>query len=45
MCRPPSNGLLRSTVTVLLSGREGTLPATALTYEEGRILSAVSPAR
>ncbi|WP_328665127.1 glutamate racemase [Streptomyces sp. NBC_00328] len=34
-----------STVTVLLSGREGALPATALTYEEGRILSAVSSAR
>jgi glutamate racemase len=34
-----------SAVTVLLGGREGALPATALTYEEGRILSAVSPAR
>ncbi|MFF3405199.1 glutamate racemase [Streptomyces sp. NPDC002742] len=34
-----------STVTVLLSGREGALPPTALAYEEGRILSAVSPAR
>ena len=34
-----------STVTVLLGGCEGALPATALTYEEGRILSAVSSAR
>ncbi|WP_406839963.1 glutamate racemase [Streptomyces sp. AHU1] len=34
-----------STVTVLQSGREGALPATALTYEEGRILAAVSSAR
>ncbi|MEU1269739.1 aspartate/glutamate racemase family protein [Streptomyces sp. NPDC005799] len=33
------------TLTVLLSGREGGLPAAALSYEEGRILQAVSPAR
>ncbi|MFJ4828357.1 glutamate racemase [Streptomyces sp. NPDC088747] len=33
------------TVTVLLSGREGALPVPALAYEEGRLLSAVSPAR
>ncbi|MFC9909939.1 glutamate racemase [Streptomyces sp. NPDC059862] len=33
------------TVTVLLSGREGPLPASALAYAEGRLLSAVSPVR
>jgi glutamate racemase len=33
------------TVTVLLGGREGPLPPAALTYEEGRLLQAVSPAR
>lgn len=33
------------TLTVLLSGREGALPTAALSYEEGRILQAVSPAR
>ncbi|MET8637895.1 glutamate racemase [Streptomyces sp. NPDC004096] len=32
-------------LTVLLSGREGVLPAEALTYPEGRLLQAVSPAR
>ncbi|KKD08106.1 glutamate racemase [Streptomyces sp. WM6386] len=32
-------------LTVLLSGREAELPGTALTYAEGRFLSAVSPAR
>lgn len=32
-------------VTVLLSGRVGALPAPALEYEEGRLLQAVSPAR
>ncbi|WP_371673218.1 aspartate/glutamate racemase family protein [Streptomyces sp. NBC_00289] len=32
-------------LTVLLSGREGVLPAPALAYEEGRLLQAVSPAR
>ncbi|MFE1439064.1 glutamate racemase [Streptomyces sp. NPDC058739] len=31
-------------LTVLLSGREGVLPAPALAYEEGRLLPAVSPA-
>jgi glutamate racemase len=31
-------------VTVLLSGREGPLPAAALTYEEGRLLATASPA-
>ncbi|MYR44713.1 glutamate racemase, partial [Streptomyces sp. SID5910] len=29
----------------LLSGREGTLPATAAAYEEGRLLRTVTPAR
>lgn len=33
------------TLTVLLSGREGALPAAALSYDEGRVLQAVSPAR
>lgn len=33
------------TLTVLLSGREGTLPGPALAYEEGRLLQAISPAR
>lgn len=33
------------TLTVLLSGREGTLPEPALSYEEGRLLQAISPAR
>ncbi|MCX4976897.1 MULTISPECIES: glutamate racemase [unclassified Streptomyces] len=32
-------------LTVLLSGQEGALPAAALAYEEGRLLSAVTPAR
>ncbi|MDN3024119.1 aspartate/glutamate racemase family protein [Streptomyces sp. S.PB5] len=32
------------TLTVLLSGREGTLPTAALAYEEGRLLQAVAPA-
>ncbi|PSM40555.1 glutamate racemase [Streptomyces dioscori] len=35
----------QGTLTVLLGGREGVLPATALTYDEGRLLQAVSPAR
>ncbi|MDN0196377.1 aspartate/glutamate racemase family protein [Streptomyces sp. S.PNR 29] len=33
------------TLTVLLSGREGTLPAPALAYEEGQLLRTVTPAR
>ncbi|GGX58536.1 glutamate racemase [Streptomyces fructofermentans] len=32
-------------LTVLLSGREGALPATALTYDEGTLLQAVGSAR
>jgi glutamate racemase len=34
-----------TTLTVLLSGREATLPDTALSYDEGRFLRAVSPVR
>ncbi|MFJ7071601.1 glutamate racemase [Streptomyces sp. NPDC098781] len=33
------------TLTVLLSGREGTLPQPALAYEEGRLLQVIAPAR
>jgi len=33
-----------SRLTVMLSGHEGVLPATALAYAEGRLLAAVSPA-
>jgi glutamate racemase len=33
------------TLTVLLSGREGTLPPPALAYEEGRLLRTATPAR
>ncbi|MGP2441727.1 glutamate racemase, partial [Streptomyces sp. JW3] len=33
------------TLTVLLSGREGALPAPALGYAEGRLLRTVTPAR
>ncbi|MFE6281142.1 glutamate racemase [Streptomyces sp. NPDC057877] len=33
----------RGSLTVLLSGRAGTLPAAALAYEEGRLLPVVSP--
>ncbi|MFJ8942556.1 glutamate racemase [Streptomyces sp. NPDC102395] len=40
---PESEAL--GTVTVLLSGQEGTLPAPALAYAEGRLLQEVSPAR
>jgi glutamate racemase len=32
------------TLTILLSGREGALPAPALAYDEGRLLRAVTPA-
>ncbi|WP_261717583.1 aspartate/glutamate racemase family protein [Streptomyces sp. FZ201] len=32
------------TLTVLLSGREGSLPAPALAYDEGKLLRAVTPA-
>ncbi|MGW0812877.1 glutamate racemase [Streptomyces viridiviolaceus] len=43
--RPDPGAPAEGTLTVLLSGREGVLPAPALAYEEGRILGAVSPAR
>ncbi|MFE2378214.1 glutamate racemase, partial [Streptomyces sp. NPDC059398] len=39
-----SDGAPGARLTVLLSGREGALPAAALTYLEGRLLQAVSPA-
>ncbi|WP_432119754.1 glutamate racemase [Streptomyces sp. bgisy032] len=42
--RPAPGASPEGTLTVLLSGREGTLPAPALAYEEGRTLQAVSPA-
>ncbi|MER5183818.1 aspartate/glutamate racemase family protein [Streptomyces sp. NPDC002896] len=41
--RPAPSSTASGSVTVLLSGREGALPATALTYAEGRLLAAVSP--
>ncbi|MFD0313259.1 glutamate racemase [Streptomyces flavalbus] len=40
---PPSAPL--GSVTVLLSGRAGALPAAALAYAEGRLLQAASPVR
>ncbi|MEV0224297.1 aspartate/glutamate racemase family protein [Streptomyces sp. NPDC050704] len=43
--RPAPEGPGGGALTVLLGGREGTLPAAALTYEEGRLLQAVSPVR
>ncbi|MFF5369558.1 glutamate racemase [Streptomyces sp. NPDC013187] len=43
--RQPAPGATpHGTLTVLLSGREGTLPAPALAYAEGRLLQAVTPA-
>ncbi|MFJ4616577.1 glutamate racemase [Streptomyces sp. NPDC088812] len=42
---PAPDAPAHGTVTVLLSGREGVLPAPALAYPEGRLLQAVSPAR
>ncbi|MER5193934.1 glutamate racemase [Streptomyces sp. NPDC002755] len=43
---PAPEAAALGTVTVLLSGRPGTLPAPALAYAEGRLLeAAVSPAR
>ncbi|MFE9625079.1 glutamate racemase [Streptomyces sp. NPDC006527] len=41
--RPQPEASADGTVTVLLSGREGELPAPALAYAEGRLLQAVSP--
>jgi glutamate racemase len=43
--QPAPDAAPDGTLTVLLSGREGALPDPALTYDEGRLLSAVSPAR
>ncbi|MGI5452253.1 glutamate racemase [Streptomyces sp. CA-249302] len=43
--QPAPEAAATGTLTVLLSGREGGLPARALAYEEGRLLEAVSPAR
>ncbi|MFI1165519.1 glutamate racemase [Streptomyces sp. NPDC020801] len=42
---PAPEAVGSSTLTVLLSGREAELPGTALTYHEGRLLKAVTPAR
>ncbi|EPJ37780.1 hypothetical protein STAFG_5206 [Streptomyces afghaniensis 772] len=43
--RQPAPGATpHGSLTVLLSGREGPLPATALAYAEGRLLQAVTPA-
>lgn len=41
--RPEPEAASLGTVTVLLSGRQGGLPAPALAYAEGRLLQAVSP--
>lgn len=43
--RPAPEATALGTVTVILSGRQGGLPAPALTYAEGRLLQAVSPAQ
>lgn len=43
--RPAPATAAAGTLTVLLSRREGTLPEPALSYEEGRLLQAISPAR
>ncbi len=43
--QPAPGAPAEGTLTVLLSGREGALPAAALAYEEGRLLRAVTPAR
>ncbi|OIJ93857.1 glutamate racemase [Streptomyces sp. MUSC 14] len=42
---PAPDAVADTTLTVLLSGREATLPDTALAYEEGRFLRAVSAVR
>ncbi len=42
---PAPAAVADTTLTVLLSGREATLPDTALSYGEGRFLQAVSPVR
>jgi glutamate racemase len=43
--RPAPEATALGTVTVILSGRQGGLPAPALAYAEGRLLQAVSPAQ
>ncbi len=43
--RPEPQAPADGTVTVLLNGREGALPAPALAYAEGRLLQAAIPAR
>ncbi|MFB6788356.1 glutamate racemase [Streptomyces olivaceus] len=43
--RPDPGAPAQGTLTVLLSGRAGVLPAPASAYEEGRLLRAVAPAR
>ncbi len=42
---PAPQAAADTTLTVLLSGREATLPSTALAYDEGRFLQAVIPVR
>ncbi len=42
--QPAPGAAPHGTLTVLLSGREGALPAPALAYDEGRMLQAVTPA-
>ncbi|MFF1636078.1 glutamate racemase [Streptomyces sp. NPDC058246] len=42
---PAAEAAPEGSLTVLLSGREAELPETALSYAEGRLLHAVSPAR
>ncbi|MDG9718389.1 glutamate racemase [Streptomyces sp. DH24] len=42
--RPAQRAAGGGTLTVLLSGREGPLPAAALSYAEGRMLRTVAPA-
>ncbi|MER6149684.1 glutamate racemase [Streptomyces hirsutus] len=42
--QPAPEAPATGTLTVLLSGREGTLPPPALTYAEGRLLQQVTPA-
>ncbi|MFC8709471.1 glutamate racemase [Streptomyces sp. NPDC057197] len=43
--RPAPTAPAEGTVTVLLNGSEGALPAPALAYAEGRLLRAATPAR
>ncbi|MFI1368108.1 glutamate racemase [Streptomyces griseochromogenes] len=42
---PAPHAVADTALTVLLSGRESALPATALAYDEGRFLQVVSPVR